>query len=126
MPPSPCQEGCPGTQHSDEAPKEDDLAAMLAEQVQPQFQFALIEADVASVTAQQAEPTFAAHPEPEIIAQDRPAGGCHDHQGNGQPVRRPSIDSSNQQHGLAREGNAHALDGDEEQDRPVAIGAQEM
>src|SRR3989442_9597657 len=66
---------------------------------------ALSQADVASVAAQQTESALAAHPEAEIITQDRPTGGCHDHQHNGQVVRRSGIDGSNQQHGLAWEWN---------------------
>ncbi len=41
---------------------------MSAEEIEAQFQLALIEADVAPVAAQQAEPALAAHPEPEVIA----------------------------------------------------------
>src|SRR5260370_36282337 len=74
------QERGPGTQDSDKAPKEDPFAAMLAEEILPQFHFALIEAKVMTVAAQQTVATFAPNPVAEIIAKNCTTGSRHDHQ----------------------------------------------
>src|SRR5260370_3617150 len=62
------QERGPGTQDGDKAPKEDHFAAMLAEEILPQFHFALIEAQLTTVAAQQTVATFAPNPVAEMIA----------------------------------------------------------
>ena len=48
----PGQERGPGPQHGDKAPKEDDLAAMLHEEVLSKFQLAFIQTNIVTVTAQ--------------------------------------------------------------------------
>ena len=67
---------------------EDDFAAMLAEEVLPQFHFALIEAKVMTVATQQTVATFAPNPVAQIIAQNCATGGRRDHQPNGEAVGR--------------------------------------
>src|SRR6266702_2572499 len=76
------------------------------------------------------EPPVAAlafHPEAQVIAQDRESFRCeHDHQRDGELLRRPGSGGGHEQHGLAGERNAGALNGHEEQDRPVAAGDEQM
>lgn len=98
---------------------------MPAEQVQPEFELALIQANVATIAAQKTEAALASDPEPQVIAQDCAAGSCYNDQRNGQLMRGSRGNSRDEQHGFARKGNARALDGDEEQDRPIAVGGQE-
>ena len=120
------QERGPGTQDGDKATKEDYFAAVLAEEILSQFHFALIETDVAAIAAQQTIATFAPNPVAEIIAQNCATGSSRDHQCDREAVGRSSIDSRDEEHGLARKGYAHALDGHKEQHRPVAVGCQKM
>src|SRR2546425_3224784 len=122
----PGQERGPGTQDGNKAPKEDHFAAMLAEEVLPQFHFALIEAKVMTVAAQQTIAAFTPHPVAEIMAYNRPQGRRRDHQRNGEAVSRPGIDGRHEQHGLAPKGDSHTLDGHKEQHRPIAIDRQKM
>src|SRR5437868_4868669 len=122
----PGQERGPGTQEGDKAPKEDHFAAMLAEEVLPQFHFALVEAKVMTVAAQKAVAAFTSNPVAQIIAYNRPQGRRSDHQRNGEAVSRPGIDGGHEQHGLARKGYSHTLDGHKEQHRPIAIDRQKM
>src|SRR5712691_4791617 len=122
----PGQERGPGPQHRDKASKEDHLATMLQEEVLPQFQLALIKTNRAAIAAQQTVATFASNPEAQIITQNGPTGGSYNHESKGQAVRRPSINGGNEQHRLAREGNACALDGDKDEDGPIAIGSQQL
>ena len=122
----PGQESGPGSQHGDKAPKEDDLAAVLHEEVLPQFQLAFIQTNIATVAAQETVAALASDPEAEIIAQDGATGGSHDHERNGKMMRCPCINGGNEQHRLAREGNACALDGNKDENCPIAVGGKQM
>src|SRR5260221_2572623 len=124
-PVGPGQERGPHAEESDEAPEKDHLAAVPHEEIEPQFQLALIEAKEATVAAQQTVPALAPGPEAEVIAQDRSARSCRDHQWKRELVRRPGIDRRHQQHGFAREGNTGTLDGNTGKDCPVAVGGEE-
>lgn len=99
---------------------------MLAKEVLPQFQFGLIQTDRATVAAQQPGATFAANPIAQIIAQNGATGSRYDHLRKRESVARPSIDDWDEQHCLARKGNAHTLDSHKEQHRPVGVGHQPM
>ncbi len=99
---------------------------MLAEEVLPQFHFALIEAKVTTVAAQQTVATFAPNPVAEIIAQNCTTGSRHDHQRRREAVGYPGIGGCDEQYGLASKGNAHTFDGHKEQHHPVTVGCQTM
>src|SRR5260370_32597559 len=101
------QERGPGTQDSDKAPKEDPFAAMLAEEVLPQFHFALIEAKVMTVAAQQTVATFAPNPVAEIIAQNCTTGSRHDHQRRREAVGHTRIDGCDEPHRSATTRQSH-------------------
>src|SRR5260370_24416808 len=79
----PGQERGPGPQHGDKAPKEDDLAAVLHEEVLSQFQLAFIHANKAPVATQQSVAAPPSNHQAEIITQDGATGSSHDHQENG-------------------------------------------
>src|SRR2546421_9562128 len=79
----PGQERGPCPQYSDKAPKEDDLAAVLHEEVLPQLQLAFIQTNIVTVAAQETVAAHASNYEAEVITQDSATGSSHDHQQNG-------------------------------------------
>ena len=99
---------------------------MLAEEIYTHFQPAFIEADIASVTVEEAVAPFAPDPEADIITQNGTTGCCKDHQPDGEFMCRPRIDCGNQQHRLTWERNPYTLDGNKQEHSPIAIGHQEM
>src|SRR5258708_15479453 len=119
------QERCPDAQYRDKASEEDDLAAVLHEEVLPQFQFALAKVKSRPIPTQEAISPFAPDPEAQVIPQDRAAGSSDDHQRKRELVSRSSIDGGKEQHGLAREWNTSALDTNKGQHCPIAIRGQQ-
>src|SRR5205085_11111596 len=79
----PSQERGPGAQHRNKAPKEDDLAAVLHEEVLSQFQLAFIQTNIATVATQETVAAHASDYEAEVITQDSATGSSHNHQQNG-------------------------------------------
>ena len=99
---------------------------MLTEEVLPQFHPVLINVKIMAIAAQQPVAAFASYPVADIIAQNCPEGSRRNDQRNGETMGRPSIDGCDEQHGLARKGNARTLYGHKDQHRPVAVGRQKM
>src|SRR6266480_4601239 len=99
---------------------------MFAKQVDPHFQFALIETNIPAGATQDTVPCFSPDPEPDIVTKDGAAGSCGDDQRNRKLVCISGIDCSNQEHCFARERNAYTFYSHKEKDRPVTIGRQEM
>src|SRR5579875_484023 len=99
---------------------------MPAEQVHPELELSLVQPDPASKAPEQAESAFASNPETQVVAEDRTGSGCGDHEPDLEMMRGARVDRGGQEHGLAGEGDARALDRYEEQHGPIAVGSQQM
>ncbi len=95
------------------------------EEVEAQFQLALVEADIVPVAMHETIATLAPHPEAEIIAQNGPAGRRSNDQHKGELVGGARVDGCHQQHRLAGKGNASTLDGNTRKDGPIAVGGEQ-
>src|SRR5437588_4721161 len=78
----PGEEGGEHAQHGDEPAEEHHLAAVAQEQVLPELDARLREADVAPVAQQQRVAELAPQPIADVVAEDRAERGRADHAGN--------------------------------------------
>src|SRR6266566_631960 len=99
---------------------------MFAKQVDPHFQFALIETNIPAIATQYTVPSFSPDPEADIVTNDGAAGSRGDDQCDRKLVCLSGIDCSNQEHRFSWKRNAYTFYSHKEKDRPVAIGRQEM
>src|SRR5260221_3131507 len=115
-----------GTEHGNEPPKEDDLAAMLVEQVHAELHLGLVEMEVAAITQQQLVAELAADPVANIVPEHGAGRRGRYHQGDVEVMRSSRIDRRGQQHRLAGNRNADAFDADEQHDGPITVGRYEL
>jgi len=117
----PREEGGVGTKNRDEAPEEDDLAAMAAEDVAADLQAALVEADVFAVAAKQPIAAPAAEGKADVVTNDRCGSGYRDHDRDVESVRGGGIEGGGDQGGFARERDTNAFKANEREDRLIAV-----
>src|SRR5579859_694883 len=86
----------------------------------PQFQLALAHMDESAEASKQTISALSPDEIAEVVAEDRARRRRHDNHEDIEVMRASGIDRGCQQHGLARKRDARALDGDEDQHRPIA------
>ena len=99
---------------------------MTPEQVLAEFDPARIEPDPGAVPDQEREAEPAADREADIVADYRAGRRRRDHRYDVELVRRPGEDRGRDQHGLARERDADALEADDDHHRDVAVLRDEL
>ena len=114
-----------GAQHRDEAAEKHDLPAVLEEEILPDLEPPLVQANVVSVAVDERKAEFAADPIAAIVAEDRARRRRRDHPID---VQRSmgGEDRGGDQNGLAGHRNPGALHRDDQEDREIAVGRDEM
>ena len=120
------EEGSQDPQQGNKAAEEDDLTAMLAEEVLADFDASLREADVFAVAQKQEIRVVLADPVAQIVTQD----GADCSGSNDDPDVEAGVgggvDRRQDEDGLAGQRNAHALKTNDEGYSPVAVRCDKL
>src|SRR5918911_853723 len=119
------EEGGVRAQDRDEATEEDDGAAVAVEEQPPDLELRFVDPDLGAVAPQQPIAAEETDPEADVVSDDRAPGRRRPHQLDRQVVSRTRIQRGDDDHRLARKRNAQAFDGDEGEDRRVAVLAEQ-
>src|SRR6202022_3998474 len=95
------QKGGIGAETRDEAPKEDDLGAVLEKDVASKFHSAFMKGDVPAVAQQEAIAAKIADAEAYVVSHHCTGDRSGDHQFDGELVAGASVDGGGDKHGLA-------------------------
>ena len=113
-------------QHGNEATEEHDLAAVTQEQVLADLQPGLVEPEVAPVARDQRRADPAADQVADIVTQDGGRGGHQHDRHDVELVGRAGIERGRQQRRLARDGYADGFEGNHREQRPQAVGVEQV
>jgi hypothetical protein len=121
----PGQDAGDAAQHRNEAGEEHDPAAVAQEQVLPDFDARLVEAQITAVAQQQPVSVSTPDPERDDIADDCASDTGANHRPDVELMRRRGIDRRRDEYCLPRHRNAHAFERDHSGDQPNAVSGDQ-
>src|SRR5436190_16180422 len=122
----PGKKGGKDAQDRDEAPDEDDCAAVAIEEVLPQLNPSIRDADVASIPQEEPVAEFATDPIPDVVAEDCTSRCGGDDPPNVEFVVAAAVEGGEYERRLAWQRKPHTFESDNDADSPVAVVSYEV